>query len=119
VSRFFILCVALTSMGITIKGAAEQQDMSANYWLPRCKTFLNSPSNNVNGHFCAGLLQGMGYVATGATRLCVPDGVTREQAMRVVVNHIEAQPKRMHEKFWQLALEALHDAWPLQVAPHN
>jgi Rap1a immunity proteins len=42
----------------------------------------------------------------------MPDGVTREQAVRVVIAYIDAQPAWMHENFGVLALEALREAWP-------
>jgi hypothetical protein len=43
--------------------------------------------------------------------LDIPDGVIVGQAIQVVVTYIEARPKRMHEDFRALALEALFDAW--------
>jgi Rap1a immunity proteins len=47
----------------------------------------------------------------GTTLMCWK-GVTRGQTVRFVVNYIEARPTRMDEPFWQLALQALIDAWP-------
>jgi len=57
---------------------------------------------------CFGLVEGLAY--TGA--FCVPSGVTKNQAMAVVVKYIEARPERTHEPFGMLALEALTAAWP-------
>jgi hypothetical protein len=42
----------------------------------------------------------------------VPNGVTVHQEVKVVVTYIEAQPTRMHEEFYLLALDALVAAWP-------
>jgi hypothetical protein len=100
--------------------AAELDAYSANYMLPYCKGYL-SGSNTLDVGFCAGVVEGIGFMAEtlemssspgAGPPLCVPKGVTRGQIVQVVVNYIEARPKRMDEPFWQLTFEALLDAWP-------
>jgi hypothetical protein len=111
---------ALMALAITTVGAAEPDTYSAKFMLPYCKDYL-SGSNTLEVGFCAGVVEGIGLMtktlelssSPGAgPPLCVPTGVTRGQTVRVVVNYIEAQPKRMDEPFWQLTFEALLDAWP-------
>ena len=53
-----------------------------------------------------------GEIYRDPPRLCVPNLVTREQTVRVVIAYIDARPARMHEDIRGLALEALINAWP-------
>ena len=46
------------------------------------------------------------------TRFCAPNGVTKRQAVRVAVSYINRIPRRMLERFAQLASEAFREAWP-------
>jgi hypothetical protein len=43
---------------------------------------------------------------------CRPKGVTREQAIRMVVAYIDNQPERSRERFLFLAFEAMMKTWP-------
>jgi Rap1a immunity proteins len=115
-----ILGAALLALAIRTAGAAEPDAYSANYMLPYCKDYL-SGSNTLDVGFCAGVVEGIGYMAAilemsstpgAGPPLCVPKGVTRGQTVQAVVNYIEAWPERMDEPFWQLTFEALLDAWP-------
>jgi Rap1a immunity proteins len=45
-------------------------------------------------------------------RACMPDSITVEQSVAVVVHWLERHPQRWHENFTSLAMSALHDAWP-------
>jgi len=60
---------------------------------------------------CAGFIEGLAYGA-GGTHFCQPEGVTPRQAVAVIIKYIEARPERMHERFGDLAIEALTAAWP-------
>jgi hypothetical protein len=42
----------------------------------------------------------------------LPQGLTNNQAVAVVIKYIEARPERMHEPFGLLAMEAMKAAWP-------
>lgn len=53
-----------------------------------------------------------GRYPTWNGRLCAPTMASNGQLVRVAIAYIEARPKRMHERFWQLTYEALVDAWP-------
>jgi hypothetical protein len=114
------ICSTLTALAITTVGAAEPDAYSAKFMLPYCKDYL-SGSNTLDVGFCAGVVEGIGYMAAilemasspgVGPPLCIPKGVTRGQTVRVVTSYIEARPKRSDEPFWQLTLEALLDAWP-------
>jgi Rap1a immunity proteins len=130
--RAAIAC-ALMALTMTTASAAEDTN-SANYMLPACKAFLDGRGTSdifVQG-MCAGMIKAIAFLAgntdIGFTALSgegqvralkqrwrcadIPDGVTVGQEVRVVISYIEARPKRMHEPFHSLALEALLDAWP-------
>jgi hypothetical protein len=67
----------------------------------------------------AGLLKAMqtvGDIPHLDPLLCaaVPEDVTIEQAVKVVVRYAETHPKEGPLPFTVLVLDALHDAWPCQ-----
>jgi hypothetical protein len=98
---------------------AQQDQCSANDIMPGCRdaaaliTFSN-PSGEYSDlvHFCLGIIVGLSYLGRSDATICVPVGVTREQAVRVVVQYVDGQPARMNENFVPLAVEALQATWP-------
>ena len=87
---------------------AATDTSSANYVMPGCRDFISSNSLTpaypfVQG-FCAGVIQGLIY---DSHDICLPSGVEKGQAVRIVVQYIDSQPARLHENFNALALEAL------------
>ena len=103
-------------------GAAVAQPVpsSADYWMPGCREaaalvhFSNDgePSDLVKIGFCVGIINGISYTGV-PSGLCVPVGVTAQQAVGVVVQYIDGQAiTRTDEDFRLLALEALHAVWP-------
>src|SRR5713101_835327 len=86
----------------------------ADFMLPICKAWINGRGLEHDFHgeafmkgFCAGLIEGMGNVATVMGFICPPSDVTRKQSTIVVIAYIEARPQRGHEPFQLLAIEAL------------
>jgi hypothetical protein len=57
-----ILGAALLALAIRTAGAAEPDAYSANYMLPYCKDYL-SGGNTLDVGFCAGVVEGIGYMA--------------------------------------------------------
>jgi Ssp1 endopeptidase immunity protein Rap1a len=95
-------------LALTMPVSAE--DMSdANSILPGCKGTLGTQMWEQGR--CAGFIDGLVYGVRGKD-LCLPNEVTRRQAVAVVIKYIEARPQRMHEPFGKLANEALTAAWP-------
>ena len=85
--------------------------------LPHCKFALTDHAErSFLAGMCVGSIRAIARLAATprASVLCaaLPDSVTPEQMVRVVVRYIEARPQRMHEAFFVLAIEALLDAWP-------
>jgi hypothetical protein len=103
-----IICAALLAPATTTAGAAEPAYASANSMLPYRKGYLSS-SNTLDIGFCAGVVEGIGYMVAilemssspgAGPPLCVPKAVTRGETVRAGVSYIEARPKKMDEPFW-------------------
>ena len=112
--RGIVLIAALMLNG----GAALAKGVdSADYVMPGCRAFLVTGSNKELGRkpFCVGLIGLISGIAHMSKDICAPDGVTQEQAVRVVVQYIDSRPERMHEDFKKLALEAMKAAWPCKL----
>ena len=93
---------------------AEEDDQSANYMMPACRSWLNS-SNDATAFMkgiCAGTIATIIAFGRHVGTHCAPRGVSNEQGLRVVIQYIDNQPARLHEKFGLLALEAMQNAWP-------
>lgn len=101
-------------LALTMPASAEDI-VSANSFLPGCKSFLShnmlTPADALRGGRCTGFVQAF-LAASPILDFCQPNEATIGQAVPVVVKYIEARPERMHEPFGNLALEALTAAWP-------
>jgi len=105
--------VATILLALMVPASAEHTD-SANYFLPGCKgTLGRGPENTPEWRrvLCRAYINGLVYGAQGMG-FCPPEGVSRGQAVAVIVKYIEGRPERMHEDFGKLALEAVTAAWP-------
>jgi hypothetical protein len=104
------LAVAIL-VALTVPASAQG---SANEMLSGCKGLISEKTPPLREALrqgrCAGYVAGLVYARS--VFLCVPEGATPEQGVRVVIKYIEARPERMHEPFGKLALEALEEAWP-------
>jgi hypothetical protein len=115
----FLRGVALSAAVVLNCGAAfaEQDRASANYMMPACRDAASGNFANGESHedlftigFCLGIINGINYMGT-LYGICSPNGVTPQQAARVVVKYIDERPARMNENFKLLAVEALQAAW--------
>jgi hypothetical protein len=114
--------LSLTFLAVLNCGTAvaEPVPFSADYWMPGCREaaalihFSNDaePGDLVKLGFCVGIINGISYTGV-PSGLCVPVGVTAQQAVGVVVQYIDGQAiTRTDEDFRLLAFEALHAVWP-------
>ncbi len=118
--RFSLLIAAMLAVMPSYGVAVAQPDRtSANYWMQGCRDAAALINFSIDGEskedllkrgFCVGVIDGLSYLGT-SSGVCVPVGVTAEQAARVVVQYIDGQPARMNEDFRLLVLEALRAAW--------
>ncbi len=110
------LLALMVNYGVAL---AQPDPTSANYWMQGCRDAAALINFSIDGEskedlltrgFCVGVIDGLSYLGT-SSGVCVPVGVTAEQAARVVVQYIDGQPARMNEDFRLLVLEALRAAW--------
>ena len=112
--RIFWTLATIAALATTAAAAADTS--SANFVLPSCKSLLarHVVEDFQQGH-CAGLIEGLAFLARRATpphRSCRPAGVTTGQVARTIVRWLKQRPRRWHENFKYLALEAMHETWP-------
>ena len=99
---------------------AEEDTSSAAWVMPGCRAFLSPPilaPDAVKAGFCLGLTEGVWDTGYAEGWICSPPDAVGRQALRAVVQYIEARPARMDERFTGLAIEALRAAWPCPVKP--
>jgi hypothetical protein len=108
------------ALALTVTAANAADDQSANFVMPGCRAAIaNALPSQAGLAFHAGLCMGLVIGIRAATykrtdNLCadVPNGVTNEQLVRVVVRYIEMRPQDMHQPFIGLAMLAMVAAWP-------
>jgi hypothetical protein len=129
--RPMLVCVLAMLMIATTNANAAENTHSADYMLPYCKLtagqVVDNPSDSYLVGRCAGLVEGVidmagllkamqtvGDIPHLDPLLCaaVPEQVTIEQALTVVVRYGETHPREGPLPFTVLVLDALHDAWP-------
>ena len=127
------MIVAAFAAAVLVGPAQTQEDRSSgNYMLPLCKTWLRMGSRDLDvikneiracdaksggipiyfmqAGMCAGVV--IGISAMLEPMACVPNEVTNEQLVRVVVTSIEKYPATRHENFSALAGAAMVTEWP-------
>src|SRR5262249_1814763 len=95
------------------QGMASAQG-SANTVMLGCRNDLSQHDDKNQVYLsamCTGIIRTMFYFGS-RLGFCIPDGTNAGQAIRVVVLYIDQRPARMHERFEDLALEAMQKAWP-------
>lgn len=114
-----LLVLALCSWSVASE--AETDVGSGNFFLPSCKAALADADrrrvipgiSDFRKGFCAGVAAVLKEVGPALPlRWCPPAGVTNVQTIRVIVAFLEAQPRRLHDNFMDLSIEALMLAWP-------
>ena len=117
-----VLAVALVVAAAT-SAPAQQDKSSASYMLRYCRGAVNNeppaqPLDAVMQGMCVGIIDAINFMMSELPpeekehRTCPPANVPLDQTVRAVIAYIEARPKRMHENFKTLVMEAIHDAWP-------
>jgi len=120
----YVITVAVAFFVAIVSATAQQpiENTSANTVFLGCKAYAENRMTNMRlgaiGHFCAGVVHGLAYVAERLPqedRSCAPPTSDAQQLVRVVISYLEARPQHMHEDFRTLALEAFHNAWPCKT----
>jgi hypothetical protein len=106
-----VLIMALGREAVFAETETDSSAASANALVASCRAFADEDSSRqtpLNEGFCGGIVVGLAYADP---TICVPDGLTYRQSVRVVVQYIDQQPSKMHEPFVELATQALRSAW--------
>ena len=108
------LAVALAIMAQLIVCARAQTDIiTGNSYLPRCQAALDKFDDDAM--LCLGIVfaaRAYTYGLAGKHQACVPDAVPNVEVVKVVLNFLNENPKRLQESFVVLVAEALNDKWP-------
>jgi Ssp1 endopeptidase immunity protein Rap1a len=120
-----LLAAALLAGNAGAQGGYDSASGIANDVVPACKEFLAREGETTletswGRGFCFGTFASLDYMnqfLPPHLRSCPPKGVTRRQAVRVVLAYIERRPQRLHEAFLTLAIEAFREAWPCNWCP--
>jgi len=108
------IAAAVVLLGQQGAAVAQSRDIvSANYVMPGCRELVGRGQRELGLQgLCHGIVGIMFNFWPSQLGICFPDGTNVEQAVRVVIRYIDRQPERMNEEFFQLAIEALQQAWP-------
>jgi len=109
-------CVLIAALILNCEVASAQEDItSANWIMPACRDYImDNPrlDNPYRVGLCAGIITTIVYFGRNHFGICFPWRANVGQAARVVVQYIDGRPARMHERFDELAIEALKSGWP-------
>jgi hypothetical protein len=111
--RKLLTTVLLTTLALPA-AADEAATWSGNAMMAPCRASIesNNDQNFLGQGLCLGFFSGMTYTTLLRPAVCIPDGVTPGQVIRVVIRNLDQQPARLHEDFRDLAMEALIATWP-------
>ena len=114
--------VAAMVVGLAVVGAdtheasAQGHASTGNEMLPTCRAFLEgpgllghaTPEQALRAGFCAGYVSG---ILAESTDACVPP-VSATEAVRTVVEYLEAHSEQLDDEFEDLVERALLATWP-------
>ena len=107
--RIAALLAILGAVGADMRETSAQKDTRTGAeMLPSCRAFLQGPEALKNAGFCAGYIIG---ILTEETEACVPP-IKGSDAVRSVIEYIEAHSDQLNEAFDDLVERALVAIWP-------
>ena len=105
------LLVALALLGATSSAMAATN--SATSSGAGCRTANErSVIDKVDAGFCSGIVEGTMWSLQIAKLVCLPNGMTLGQGLKVLVKYMDDHPEELHEKTAELAARAFVKAWP-------
>ena len=111
------LVIGLAVVGAdTHEASAQGHNSTGNEMLPLCRAFLEGPGllehataeQALRAGFCAGYVSG---ILAESTEACVPP-VSAREAVRTVVEYLEAHSEQLDDDFEDLVERALLATWP-------
>ena len=114
------MIVLITAVSCGTGFAQGNPVYSANDYMPACREFVSDSGGAKQQYpfdrgWCGGFIAGIVFADVVNRMICIPNGATYGQYVRVVVQYIDQRPARMHETFGKLATEALRSAWPCKT----
>jgi hypothetical protein len=110
-NRLLLVCFAMTA-----GNGVKADPFSGTAMLPGCKAFLShADSDKAAQGACLGAVSAHLFytsVVRAEMASCPPENTTVDQAVRVVVEFMEANPQSLGDYFHWLVVEALRKAWP-------
>src|SRR5713101_1917408 len=112
-----VAALALAVVGAdTHEASAQGHASTGNEMLPTCRAFLEGPGllehataeQALRAGFCAGYVSG---ILAESTDACVPP-VSAREAVRTVVEYLEAHSEQLDDEFEDLVERALLATWP-------
>jgi hypothetical protein len=99
---------------------ADSNPVSGNEMLGACQrwssgTFVPDLAEQRQQGMCAGIVSSIFYYGSElplTVRFCAPKGASQGQALRIVVKYLVDNPAITNRDLRDLALAALHSAWP-------
>jgi hypothetical protein len=109
------LATILTSICLlaptTTADAAKWETKGSEMWGACDHALRPHDKTNFNAGLCSGTINAVVFLKDD---ICMPEGVSREQATRVVVRYFVAHPELLHLDGVSLVHAALHETWPCQ-----
>jgi hypothetical protein len=114
----FIAVVMLIVSGQA--AVAQQNSYSGATLLNPCKLLVdtNSTENIFMQGVCDGIV-GSAYFFLADIGFCPPQGASRAQSLRVVIQYVERNPQNQHLHLATLAERAFKEAWPCPAQPQR
>jgi len=107
--RAFLVALALLGATSSAMAAATSATSSG----AGCRTANErSVIDKVDAGFCSGIVEGTMWSLQIAKLVCLPNGMTLGQGLKVLVKYMDDHPEALHEKTAELAARAFVKAWP-------
>ena len=100
--------LAFALLAGTAQANAESSPSSAAVIVPGCK---DRESHDLKRGMCLGATLTL-MAARNELHICPPAPKTTGQAIEIIVNYSDGHPEKLQDEFVEVALDALHAAWP-------
>jgi hypothetical protein len=99
---------SLCLLAATTADAAGWTTKANDMW-GACARAVSSEADSFNAGLCHGTINAIMFAKDD---ICMPEGVSRTQAVHVVVRYFETHPELLHQDGVGLVATALREAWP-------
>ena len=101
------LLVALALLGATSSAMAAATSSGVGCRAANERSVIDK----VDAGFCSGIVEGTMWSLQIAKLVCLPNGMTLGQGLKVLVKYMDDHPEELHEKTAELAARAFVKAW--------